>query len=208
MQVTHAFGDCRVVIPADSTAHTTLSPLAPLRGEGPGVRGYRKEKDSNPQAKPIILGSSARIPYRLYRFSLGSLLRVSASPREPIAAVKPHQPRLRPSRLIDGRKAILISRSALAAVFVRRTLSCHAMHVTQSIRGLHSECASYRRDPFPPLGFPSDPSSASPRLRVKQFPGNPWSIPPLLGQRLACHRFSFFQKVFWRISYLTLASPP
>ena len=82
----------------------TLSPLAPLRGEGPGVRGYRKEKDSNPQAKPIILGSSARIPYRLYRFPLGSLLRVSAPPREPIAAVKPHQPGLRPNRLIDGRR--------------------------------------------------------------------------------------------------------
>jgi hypothetical protein len=68
MQVTHSFGDCRVVIPSDSTAHTTLSPLAPLRGEGSGVGGYREAKDSNPQAKPIILGSSARIPYAYIGF--------------------------------------------------------------------------------------------------------------------------------------------
>lgn len=45
-----------------------LAPLAPLRGEGSGVRGYREEKDSNPQAKPIILGSSARIPYAYIGF--------------------------------------------------------------------------------------------------------------------------------------------
>ena len=41
------------------------------------------------------------------------------------------------------------------------------MQVTHSFGGLHSESASYLREPFPPLGAPSDPSSASPRLRVK-----------------------------------------
>jgi len=48
------------------------------------VRGYRKEKDSNPQAKPIILESSARIPYAFIGFPPWISLRVFASSRETI----------------------------------------------------------------------------------------------------------------------------